>query len=58
VLDAGSAESRQAVRLGSEPQQSALLNVSAGCLGAFNGGDRTTLGATFTVSPKQAITSP
>ena len=33
-------------------------NVSAGCLGGFNDGDRATLSATFTVSPKQAITSP
>jgi hypothetical protein len=32
-------------------------NVSAGCLGIVNSGDRATLGATFTVSPKQAITS-
>ncbi len=29
-----------------------------GCLGLVNTGDRATLGATFTVSPKQAITSP
>jgi hypothetical protein len=33
-------------------------NVSAGCLGGFNDGDRATLSATYTVSPKQAITSP
>ncbi len=33
-------------------------NVSAGCLGLVNDGDRARLGATFTVSPKQAITSP
>ena len=33
-------------------------DVSNGCLGAFNDGDRATLGATFTISPKQAITSP
>ena len=33
-------------------------NVSAGCLGGFNDGDRATLAATFTVGPKQAITSP
>ena len=33
-------------------------NVSAGCLGLVNTGDRATLGATYTVSPKQAITSP
>jgi hypothetical protein len=32
-------------------------NVSA-CLGLFNDGDRATLGGAFTVSPKQAITSP
>jgi hypothetical protein len=30
----------------------------SGCLGLFNDGDRATLGATYTVSPKQAITSP
>jgi hypothetical protein len=30
----------------------------SGCLGLFNDGDRAALGATFTVSPKQAITSP
>ena len=33
-------------------------NVSAGCLGGFNDGDRATLSLTFTVSPEQAITSP
>ena len=33
-------------------------NVSSGCLGIFESGDRATLGAAFTVSPKQAITSP
>ncbi len=33
-------------------------NVSAGCLGLVNSGDRARLGAAFTVSPKQAITSP
>jgi hypothetical protein len=33
-------------------------NVSSGCLGLFNSADRARLGATFTVSPKQAITSP
>jgi hypothetical protein len=33
-------------------------NVSEGCLGLVNSGDRARLGATFTVSPKQAITSP
>jgi hypothetical protein len=32
--------------------------VSKGCLGLVNDGDRATLGADFTVSPKQAITSP
>jgi hypothetical protein len=30
----------------------------SGCLGLFNDGDRATLGATYTVSPRQAITSP
>jgi len=33
-------------------------NVSAGCLGLVVTGDRATLGGAFTVSPKQAITSP
>ncbi len=33
-------------------------NVSPGCLGGFNDGDRATLSATYTVSPKQAITNP
>jgi hypothetical protein len=33
-------------------------NVSAGCLGLVNSGDRATLGGAFTVSPKQAIASP
>ena len=33
-------------------------NVSAGCLGLFNTGDRAGLSATFTVSPEQAMTSP
>ena len=33
-------------------------NVSSGCLGLVNTGDRARLSATFTVSPKQAITSP
>ena len=33
-------------------------NVSSGCLGLINSGDRARLGATFTVSPKQDITSP
>jgi hypothetical protein len=33
-------------------------NVSTGCLGLINSGDRATLGGTFTVSPKQAMTSP
>jgi hypothetical protein len=33
-------------------------NVSSGCLGLFLTGDRATLSDTFTVSPKQAITSP
>jgi hypothetical protein len=35
-----------------------VWNVSAGCLGLVNSGDRARLGGTFTVSPKQAITSP
>jgi hypothetical protein len=30
----------------------------SGCLGLFINGDPVTLSATFTVSPKQAITSP
>jgi hypothetical protein len=33
-------------------------NVSAGCLGLFNTGDRAALSVIFTVTPKQAITSP
>jgi hypothetical protein len=33
-------------------------DVTAGCLGLFDSGDRARLGATFTVTPKQAITSP
>ena len=33
-------------------------NVSSGCLGLINSGDRARLGTTFTISPKQAITSP
>ena len=33
-------------------------NISGGCLGLFNDGDRAALSATFTVSPEQAITSP
>ncbi len=33
-------------------------NVSAGCLGLVDSGDRARLGAAFTVNPKQAITSP
>jgi hypothetical protein len=35
-----------------------VWNVSPGCLGLVNSGDRATLGGAFTVSPKQAITSP
>jgi len=35
-----------------------IWNVSAGCLGGFNTGDRARLIATFAVSPEQAITSP
>ena len=35
-----------------------VWNVSSGCLGLINSGDRATLTATYTVSPKQAITSP
>jgi hypothetical protein len=34
-----------------------IYNVS-GCLGLFHDGDRAALAGTFTVSPKQAITSP
>lgn len=30
----------------------------SGCAGLFNSGDRATLGATFTLTPKQTITSP
>ena len=33
-------------------------DVSAGCLGGWNDGDWATLGAIYTVTPKQAITSP
>ena len=33
-------------------------NVSSGCLGLLNSGDRAALSVIFTVSPKQAITSP
>lgn len=33
-------------------------NVSSGCLGFLNNGDRARLGATFRVSPEQDITSP
>jgi len=33
-------------------------DVSSGCFGIFHDGDPATLSATFTVSPKQAITSP
>ena len=33
-------------------------NVSAGCLGLLNSGDRAALSVIFTVSPEQAITSP
>jgi hypothetical protein len=29
-----------------------------GCLGIFDSGDPATLSATYTVTPKQAITSP
>jgi hypothetical protein len=35
-----------------------IWNVSSGCLGLINTGDRATVGVTFTISPKQAITSP
>jgi hypothetical protein len=35
-----------------------VWNVRSGCLGLVNSGDRARLGVTFTVSPKQAITSP
>ena len=46
---------------GSLPAHSGNLhfwNISAGCLGGFDAGDRARLSLTFTVSPKQAITSP
>jgi hypothetical protein len=33
-------------------------DVSAGCLGLVNSGDPATLSITYSVSPKQAITSP
>ena len=35
-----------------------IWDVSASCLGLVDTGDRATLSATFTVSPKQTITSP
>ena len=35
-----------------------FYDVSDGCLGLFHDGDPATLSATYTVSPKQAITSP
>ncbi len=35
-----------------------VYNVSAGCLGLVNEGDTAVLPATYTVTPKQAITSP
>jgi hypothetical protein len=35
-----------------------FYDVSGGCLGLVNSGDRARLGGAFTVSPKQAITSP
>jgi hypothetical protein len=35
-----------------------FYDVSTGCLGYFNDGDPATLSATYTVTPKQAITSP
>jgi hypothetical protein len=35
-----------------------LYGVSRGCLGIFHDGDPVTLSATYTLSPKQAITSP
>jgi hypothetical protein len=33
-------------------------NVSSGCLGLYNTGDRITISATFAVTPAQAIKSP
>lgn len=35
-----------------------LYGVSRGCLGIFHDGDPVTISATYTLSPKQAITSP
>ena len=35
-----------------------FYDVSSGCLGGWNDNDPATLSATYTVSPKQAITSP
>ena len=35
-----------------------IYDVSQGCLGQSTTGDPATLSATYTVSPKQAITSP
>ena len=35
-----------------------FYGVSSGCLGDFHDGDPATLSATYTVTPKQAITSP
>ena len=35
-----------------------IYDVSQGCLGQYDSGDPATLSATYTVSPKQAITSP
>ncbi len=35
-----------------------LYNVSSGCLGVLNTGDKATLGASYTVTKKQKITSP
>jgi hypothetical protein len=35
-----------------------LYNASSGCLGLFNNGDPMTISGTYTITPKQAITSP
>lgn len=35
-----------------------FYEVSKGCLGSVNSGDPATLGATYTVTPRQTITSP
>ena len=35
-----------------------VWNVSSGCAGLINSGDPTTFSGTYTVTPKQTITSP